>query len=85
VVDLIASLMMVCEAEYGIPLTRPWPDGVYGRARASDPHRHEGKFGSVAGWFGHGDVPDNDHWDPGNLQWQGLFNRAEILKTEGIA
>jgi hypothetical protein len=85
VVDLIASLMMVCEAEYGIPLSRPWPDGVYGRARASDPHRHEGKFGSVAGWYGHGDVPDNDHWDPGNLQWQGLFDRAEILKTEGIA
>jgi hypothetical protein len=39
--DLIASLMMTCEAEYGIPLSRPWPDGVYGMARATDPHRNQ--------------------------------------------
>jgi hypothetical protein len=80
--ELIASLMMACEAEYGIPLSRPWPDGVYGRARASDPHRQEGKFGHIPGWYGHGDIPDNDHWDPGNLRWSELFSRARDLKAK---
>jgi len=74
----VAALMAACKAEWGIPLTRPWPDGVYGKARADDPHRAEGKFGHVAGWYGHGDVPAPDsHWDPGNLRWSKLFALAE--------
>ena len=80
--DFIASLMMVCEAEYGIPLTRPWPDAVYGRAKAKIRIDTLGKFGTIAGWFGHGDVPENDHWDPGQLRFSLLFQRAELLKEE---
>ena len=48
--------MVVCEKEWGIPLTHPWADGDYGRA-GDNPHRHAGKFGKVAGWFAHGDMP----------------------------
>ena len=40
--EALASLMAACEQEYGIPLTRPWPDGaIYGMARATDPHRNQ--------------------------------------------
>jgi Putative peptidoglycan binding domain/N-acetylmuramoyl-L-alanine amidase len=75
--EAVAALMAACKAEYGIPLSRPWPDGVYGMARANDPHRNGGQFGKVAGWYGHGDAPSPDsHWDPGNLQWSKLFEVA---------
>jgi hypothetical protein len=82
--DLLASFMETVEAEYGVPLERAWPDGVYGRARSSDPHRYEGYFGTRSGWFGHGDVPANDHWDPGNLRWSELFERAQYLKARSL-
>lgn len=75
----LASLMVVCEKEWNIPLSHPWVDGDYGRAGDNE-HRHSGKFGTVAGWFGHGDVPDNSHWDPGNLEWSYLFKLANALK-----
>jgi N-acetylmuramoyl-L-alanine amidase len=78
--EAVAALMAVCKAEYGIPLSRPWADGVYGMARASDPHRNHGEFGHVTGWFGHGDVPAPDsHWDPGALEWSKLFARAAAM------
>lgn len=78
----LASLMIVCEKEWGIPLTHPWKDGDYGRA-GDNPHRHSGKFGKVAGWYSHGDIPDNDHWDCGNLEWSYIFKLAEEIKAKG--
>lgn len=77
--DALASLMVVCRDEWGIPLSRPWSTGDYGRA-GHNPHRSAGRFGTVAGWFGHGDMPDPDsHWDPGNLNWDAVFARAKNL------
>ncbi|MGO9429778.1 peptidoglycan-binding domain-containing protein [Rhodoblastus sp.] len=84
--EAVAALMAACKAEYGIPLTRPWADGVYGMARASDPHRNHGEFGHVAGWFGHGDVPSPDsHWDPGALEWTKLFALAAEMPHASAA
>lgn len=72
----LAALMRVCRDEYGIPLTRPWADGDFG-IYGDNPHRHSGKFGKVAGWFSHGDVPLPDtHWDCGNLEWAKIFAEA---------
>jgi hypothetical protein len=77
--EALASLMAVCQCEYGIPLTHPWADGDFGRA-GDNPHRHAGKWGVVAGWYGHGDVPNPDnHWDPGALEWSKIFARAEAM------
>jgi hypothetical protein len=77
--EAVASLMAICQVEYGIPLTHPWPDGDFGKA-GPNPHRTSGNFGSVAGWFGHGDCPSPDiHWDPGNLEWSKLFARAQTI------
>lgn len=78
--EAVAALMAACKAEYGIPFSRPWPDGVYGKARANDPHRNGGQFGKIAGWYGHGDIPSPDsHWDPGNLEWSKLFAAAAAV------
>ena len=76
----LASLMAVCEKEYGIPLSHPWPDGDFGKA-GDNPHRSSGKFGTVPGWFGHCDCPSPDtHWDPGNLRWSEVLTRAADLE-----
>gem|GEM_PF-4198355 len=84
--EALASLMAVCAREYAIPLTHPWPDGDFGKA-GNNPHRSSGNYGSVAGWYGHGDCPSPDtHWDPGNLKWSFVLDRAsQILSTLGAA
>jgi hypothetical protein len=75
----LASLMAVCANEYSIPLDHPWPDGDFGKA-GKNPHRSSGKYGKVAGWYGHGDCPSPDtHWDPGNLQWSVVLARAKQI------
>ena len=80
-VEALASLMAVCAREYGIPLTHPWPDGDFGKA-GPNPHRTSGKFGADAGWYGHGDCPKPDvHWDPGNLKWSVVLDRARALQS----
>lgn len=74
--EALAALMATCQREYGIPLSHPWVDGDYG-LYGDNPHRHAGKWGVVAGWFGHGDVPSpDDHWDPGALEWSRVFAHA---------
>ena len=74
--EALSALLAVCQREYGIPLTHPWSDGDYG-LYGDNPHRHADKWGVVAGWYGHGDVPEPDeHWDPGALQWSKLFALA---------
>ena len=80
--EALAELMVICEKEWGIPLSRPWKDGDYGRA-GDNPHRHENKLGKVAGWFSHGDMPPPDtHWDVGNFEWSYIFKLAEAYKRE---
>ena len=82
--DALASLMAVCQHEYGIALTHPWADGDYG-LYGNNPHRSSGKWGVIGGWYGHGDVPIPDnHWDPGALQWSKVFARAAAM-TEATA
>ena len=76
--EAVAALMAACKSEYGIPLSHPWPDGDFGLA-GPNKHRSSGRFGHIPGWFGHGDIPDNSHWDPGALQWGRLFALAEKM------
>jgi len=76
----LAHLMIEIEREYGVPLSRPFTDDDWPHA-GHNPNRSAGKFGHVAGWYGHGDMPDPDvHWDPGHLQWSRLFALANSLK-----
>lgn len=83
--DALCSLWNVCWHEFGIPLTHPWPDGDFGLAGSSkrNKHRRSGFFGKVAGWYGHGDMPDPDvHWDPGAFRYSKAFVRCHELEAE---
>jgi hypothetical protein len=78
--DLIATVSRAAE----IPLTRPFPDRMPPKPWATPKfaRRHAGKWGSQAGWFGHVDLPENEHWDPGALKWKTILDRAtEIMAT----
>lgn len=61
----LADLVDQCSAACGIPLKR-----------AGDGTRSVANWSGNTGWFGHAEVPENDHWDPGNFDWADLFKRA---------
>jgi len=39
--------------------------------------RKDGNWGRVSGWYGHVEVPENAHWDPGALRWSVLLENAK--------
>lgn len=75
--DLLATLVRAA----GIPLERPFPDEMPPPpwATVSFERRNAGKWGRVAGWYGHVEVPENEHWDPGAFRWSRLLERAKTL------
>ena len=82
--DALADLMATVSLAAEIPLTRPFPDRMPPKPWATPKfaRRHAGKWGSSPGWFGHIDLPENDHWDPGALKWKTILDRAtEIMGT----
>ena len=77
--DLLATLERAAE----IPLTRPFPDKMPPLPWATvNFTRRKGKWGKTAGWFGHIEVPENSHWDPGALQWTKLLALASELSAK---
>ena len=72
--DLVATLARAAE----IPLERPFPDEMPPLPWAVETfsRRTAGDWGKTAGWFGHVEVPENKHWDPGALQWTQLLDLA---------
>jgi N-acetylmuramoyl-L-alanine amidase len=79
----LASLMLTLQHEAGIPLSRPFEDAMppLPWATTSFSRRHAGKWGEVPGWYGHVEVPENDHWDPGALRWSELLGRSADLAS----
>jgi N-acetylmuramoyl-L-alanine amidase len=76
--DALASLLATLKVEAGIPLRRPYLDALPPQpwAVTSFSRRNDGKWGTTAGWFGHIEVPENEHWDPGALRWAPLLLMA---------
>ena len=77
--DALASLLATLKTEANIPLFRPFPDRMppLPWSRYDFSRRRAGKWGQVAGWYGHVEVPENSHWDPGALKWADLLAAAE--------
>jgi hypothetical protein len=75
--DLLATLEVAAE----IPLERPFPDAMPPPpwATFTFARRSAGKWGQVAGWYGHVEVPENEHWDPGALEWTEILTIAKSL------
>jgi hypothetical protein len=76
--DALASLLATLKVEAKIPLTRPYPDKMPGLpwATTNFVRRRDGRWGDVSGWFGHVEIPENKHWDPGALKWTQLLTQA---------
>lgn len=79
VTQALAALLGTLESEAGIPLTRPFPDKMPPKPWATESfaRRRAGKWGKTAGWYGHVEVPENAHWDPGALRWSELLELAK--------
>ncbi len=78
----LAALMATLKTVQGINLRRYWSDWPMPPlpwASESFPRRHAGIWGRWNGWFGHMDVPEGDHWDPGAYKWGPLLNKAKSL------
>jgi hypothetical protein len=77
----LAKFMAWCETEHGIPLEGPinwvrYPDS-YG---FNAPQRFSAAQWRVfKGWCGHQHVPENDHGDPGNINFARLLDYAHAL------
>ena len=78
--DALAALMATLKDEAEIPLVHPFPDKMPAQPWATESfsRRHIGKWGVVPGWYGHVEVPENAHWDPGALKWSQLLNKAKV-------
>jgi hypothetical protein len=79
--DLMATLAQVAD----IPLERPFEDKMPAKpwATLNFARRSAGKWGHVAGWYGHVEVPENEHWDPGAFQWTKTLDRAKAIAGKG--
>jgi hypothetical protein len=84
VLDALASLLAVLHTECGIPLSRPFPDAMPPPPWAveSFSRRHANKWGKIAGWYGHIEIPENSHWDPGAYKWAELLAAAKAKITK---
>lgn len=76
--DALAELFVVLKHVCDIPLARPFPNnpGPEPWATAMYPRRRTGKWGRVAGWFMHMEVPENKHWDAGYFNWDAFMARC---------
>jgi hypothetical protein len=65
VMDVLADLVRQLHDACGIPLQR-----------AGDGTRSRALWDGGSGWFGHSEVPENDHTDPRAFDWPKLFRKA---------
>jgi hypothetical protein len=71
--DALAAIKELAHDELGVPREHVWPDQQDDGVLATvDYHRRSSKFPAAAGWYGHVEIPENDHWDWGSLRWNDL-------------
>lgn len=72
----LASFMEWAKHNLDIPESRPFPDTLQSGviwATEGNPRRRSGLFTRTPGWYGHVEIPENDHWDPGSLKTRVLL------------
>lgn len=77
----LAALLAKLKQEQGIRLRRPFSDTMPPKPWATESfaRRRAGFWGKFNGWFGHVEVPENAHWDPGAYKWTPLMEKARDL------
>jgi hypothetical protein len=83
-VDSLAHIIAWAKPNLGIPISRPFDSDDLGPqpwATEDYKRRHADKWGNTAGWFMHVEIPENAHWDMGEIKWSVILKRAiEIVK-----
>jgi hypothetical protein len=84
--DALSAIKELAHDELGVPRGHVWPDkqetGVV-LATEKYERRHK-KFPHEPGWYGHVEIPENDHWDWGSLKWDDLDGGVSQL-VEALA
>jgi hypothetical protein len=71
--EALAAVKDLAHDEFDVPRDHVWPDIQDDGILATESyHRRHSKFPNVPGWYGHVEIPDNDHWDWGSLRWNDL-------------
>jgi hypothetical protein len=71
--DALAAIKELAHDELGVRRRHVWPDKQDDDILAtSSYHRRQSKFPDVSGWYGHVEIPENEHWDWGSLRWDDL-------------
>jgi hypothetical protein len=65
VMRAFAALLYELRGAAGIPLRR-----------GGDNTRSPLRWGRIAGWYNHAEIPENDHWDMGAFRWADALKRA---------
>jgi hypothetical protein len=79
--DALAAIKELAFTELDVPRDHVHPDvqdtGVV--LASTEYRRRKSKFPNVAGWYGHVEIPENDHWDWGSLLWNQIGGQSEAL------
>jgi len=71
--DALAAIKELAHDELDVPRGHVWPDKQDDGSLATTGYRRRtSKFPTVPGWYGHVEIPENDHWDWGSLRWDKL-------------
>jgi hypothetical protein len=71
--EALAAIKELAHDELDVPPGHAWPDKQDDGILATvDYQRRHSKFPSVPGWYGHIEIPENEHWDWGSLRWDDL-------------
>lgn len=83
-VDALAAIKQLAKDELDVPMDHVWPDkqdGGSGTIGKKTYPRRQSKFPDVPGWYCHGEIPENDHWDWGSLKWDDLDAGAGLVEA----
>lgn len=74
--DALASVFEWAWEALGVPQKHVWPDIQGSGILATESYyRRYSRFPGVAGWYNHGEMPENAHWDMGSCQATKLMDR----------
>jgi hypothetical protein len=86
VMRAFSALLLALRDAAGIPLSRPYVDAYTETAAAW--RRRDGRWGRTPGWFNHGEIPENNHWDMGGFRWRvalaGARRDAALVRASRI-
>lgn len=84
--EMLAALYEFADKELGVPAKHVWPDVQDpGVILATETYRRrKSKFPNEAGWYSHGECPDNEHWDKGSFLYGKImdgFSEPKLVKA----